>query len=124
MQSFDDDRESMRPGSDPIESLLRHDASEHAAAYIDDAGFTAKVMAALPPEIAPVPAWRKPAVALMWGVACVGAALALPQVAIDVGREAFSLLAAQRVSLPHVGMALALLGVGTFSAAAYALRQD
>ena len=53
-----------------------------------------------------------------------GAALALPQVAIDVGREAFSLLAAQRVSLPHIGMALALLGVGTWSAAAYALRQD
>ena len=124
MQPFDDNREATSIVADPIESLLRHDAGEHAAAYIDDAGFTAKVMAALPPEISPVPAWRKPAVVVMWAVACAAAALALPQVAIDVGREAFSLLAAQRVSLPHVGMALALLGLGTFGAAAYALRQD
>jgi len=125
MQAFDDDRQPMSIAADPIEVLLRDDAGEHASVYIDDAGFTASVMEALPPPIAAVPAWRRPAVALMWGVACFGTALALPQVAIDVGREAFSLLAAQRVSLPHVGMTLALLlGAGTFSAAAYALRQD
>jgi hypothetical protein len=111
-----------RSGDDWIEAALR-DASV-SSEYIDDAGFTARVMATLPPELEAVPAWRKPAVAVMWAVAAAGACVALPQFAIDVGREAFGLLAAHRVSLPQIGVALALLGFSTWSAAAYALRND
>lgn len=113
-----------RSGDDWLDAALRDDAAEHASAYVADGGFTAKVIAALPPDIASAPAWRKPAVAVIWSAAAVGASVALPQVAIDVAREAFSLLAAHRVSLPQIGMALALLGFATWSAAAYALRND
>ena len=119
----------MKAESDPtspdwLEVALRSDAVEHAGAYIDDAGFTAKLMASLPSPIQSLPAWRKPAVVLMWGVAAAGACVALPKVAIDVGREAFGLLAAHPVSIPQIGVALALLGFATWSAAAYALRND
>ena len=113
-----------RSDGDWVETVLRGDAAEHASAYLDDNGFTAKVMTMLPPTVQTVPAWRKPAVAVMWGVAAAGACVALPQVAIDVGREAFSLLAAQPVSIPQIGVALVLLGVATWSAAAYALNDD
>ena len=121
----------MKSGPDPnfanddwIEVALRNDAAEHASDYLDDSGFTAKVMTSLPPPAASVPAWRKPAVAVMWGVAAVGTCVALPQVAIDVGREAFGLLATHPVSIPQIGVALALIGFATWSAAAYALRND
>jgi hypothetical protein len=109
---------------DWLETALREDAAEHASVYLDDEGFTASVMAALPPAMQPVPAWRKPAVTAMWSAAAIGACVALPQFAIDVGREAFSLLAAQPVSLPQIGVTLALLGFAMWSAAAYALRND
>lgn len=111
-------------GDDWLEQALRHDAAEHSYAYLDDGGFTAKVVAALPPAVQSVPAWRRPALATMWGVAAVGACVALPQVAIDVGRGAYGLLAAQPVSISNIGVALALLGLATWSAAAYALRND
>ena len=109
---------------DWLEAALRADAASHAHAYIDDAGFTAKMMTGLPPPIEPVPAWRKPVVTAIWGVAVAGACVAMPQAAIDVGREAFALLAGQRLSIPTIGVALAVLGLGTWSAAAYALRND
>lgn len=109
---------------DWLEDALRHEAAEHAGAYLDDHGFTARVMAALPETVSWVPAWRRPAVATMWGLAVAGASVALPQAAIDVGREAFSLLVAHPVSIPQIAVALVLLGLATSSAAAYALRND
>lgn len=109
---------------DWLEDALRREAAEHAGVYLDDDGFTAKVMAALPQTVSLVPAWRKPAVATMWVLAVAVVGVALPQVAIDVGREAFSLLVAHPVSIPQIGAALVLLGLATSSAAAYALRND
>jgi hypothetical protein len=109
---------------DWIERVLRDDANEHAGTYLDDEGFTARVMATLPAPMASAPRWRKPAVMAMWAAAAAGAAIALPEIAVDVGREAFRLLAAQPVSLPQIGAALALLGLASWSAAAYALRSD
>ena len=111
-------------GDDWLEQVLRHDAAEHSSAYLEDGGFTAKVVASLPPAVQSVPAWRKPALVTMWVVAAAGACVALPQVAIDVGRGAFGLLAAHPVSISQIGVALALLGFATGSAAAYALRND
>jgi hypothetical protein len=111
-------------GHDWLEDLLAADAREHASAYIADEGFTARMMAQLPPAAAPVLRWRKPVVAVMWAVAAAGAAIALPEAAVDVGREAFRLLAAHPFSLPQIGATLAALGLATWGAAAYALRSD
>ena len=109
---------------DLIESALRRDAADHASVYIDDDGFTARVMAQLPPAMQPVPRWRKPAVAVLWGVAAAGAGAALPGVALEIGREAFRLLAGHPVSLPQIASMLALFGFATWSAAAVALRNN
>ena len=111
-------------GDDWLESILRNDAADHAHAYVDDAGFTRRVVETLPLPESAVPAWRKPAVLGLWTLAAAGSAVALPGVAIDVGREAFKLLAAQPVSLPQIAAAVVVIALGTWSAAAYALRQD
>jgi hypothetical protein len=108
---------------DWLDAVLAADAREHGASYLDDQGFTARVMAALPASVA-VPRWRKPALVALWSAAALGTAAALPGVALDVGREAFRLLAAQPVSLPQIAVALAAIGVVTWSAAAWALRSD
>jgi len=112
------------PDDDWLDSALAADAREHAASYVGDQGFTARVMDALPAPGAAVPRWRKPALVALWSAAAIGAAAALPGVALDVGREAFRLLAAQPVSLAQIAAALAGAGVLTWSAAAWALRSD
>jgi hypothetical protein len=109
---------------DWLEQALRGEVREHRAGYLDDDGFTARVMAALPAAVAPLPTWRRPAVAAIWAVAAAGLAVALPGVAVDVGREAFRLLATQPVSLANLGVVLAALGVGTWFAAAWTLQRD
>jgi hypothetical protein len=81
-------------------------------------------MAALPAAVEILPRWRRPAVMAIWAAAAAGMAVALPGVVVDVGREAFRLLAAQPVSLPQIAVALAAIGVVTWSAAAWALRSD
>jgi len=110
-------------GDDWLDAALAADAREHGSSYLDDQGFTARVMAALPAPIA-VPRWRKPALVALWGAAAIGTATALPGVALDAGREAFRLLAAQPVSLPQIVAVLAAIGAVTWSAAAWALRSD
>jgi hypothetical protein len=109
---------------DWLEQALRAQAREHRDAYLDDAGFTARVIDALPPAVEPVPTWRRPVVATLWAAAAAAGALALPGVALDVGREAFRLLAAQPVSLPQIATALVAVGAVTWTAAAWALRSD
>ena len=105
-----------------LDRLLAADASAHAT-YLDDAGFTAHVMSALPPPAA-MPRWRKPAVTALWAVAGLGGALALPGAALDVSREAFRLLAAQPFTLSGLAAALVALGVVTWTGTAWALRRD
>lgn len=113
-----------RPDDDWLDRALRAHGDEHRAAYLDDAGFAARVLAALPPVPEVVPAWRRPAVAVLWAVAGALACVALPGAALDVGREAFRLLAAQPVSLAQIGVTPAALGAATWAAAAWALRGD
>jgi hypothetical protein len=120
--SIDNDRELRHDAW--IDEVLKADAREHADDYILDDGFTARVVAELPPAIAPTPRWRRPAVVALWGAAAAGAAIALPDLALGVGREAFRLLAAQPISLPQIGAALVAIGIATWSAAVYALRND
>jgi len=106
-----------------LDHLLAQDAAVHDAEYLDDAGFTASVMSALPPA-ALVPRWRKPAVTALWATAGLGIAFALPGAALDVSREAFRLLAAQPFTLSGVAAALVALGVVTWTGTAWALRRD
>jgi hypothetical protein len=109
---------------DWLDELLVADAREHAARYHADDGFTARVMGGLPASEHALPAWRRPAVAAMWGLAAAGAVVSFPDIAIDVGREAFRLLAAQPISLPQIVATLAAMGLATWGAAAWALRSD
>jgi len=108
-------------GTDWLDGLLNADAREDRASYIADEGFTARVMHALPLPLT-LPAWRKPAVVALWGVALAGVSLALPGVALDVAREAYRLLGAHPVSLSGMVGALLFAGALSWSAAAYALR--
>ncbi|HVF66005.1 MAG TPA: hypothetical protein VNE58_18615 [Casimicrobiaceae bacterium] len=112
-----------RPAGDWLDEALAGDAFA-TGPHIDDAGFTARVMATLPAAVPVVPAWRRPAVALIWGLAAIGGAIALPDVAVDVARETFRLLAAKPLSLLQIAAALSIVGFATVSAAAYALRND
>ena len=63
-----------------LERALADDAAEHRAAHVDDAGFTARVMAALPAPLA-APRWRKPVEWALWGVAGTAIAASLPSAA-------------------------------------------
>jgi hypothetical protein len=101
---------------DWLDRALAESARDHAAAYVDDDGFTARVMRALPPRAA-LPAWRKPAVAALWAVAGVGLAYAVPGVAVDVAGETLRLLAAKPFALSEIAALLALAGAGMWTAA-------
>jgi len=106
-----------------LEAALRADGREHRAQYLDDAGFTARVMAALPAPLA-LPAWRRPALMLLWALAGLGIALALPGAVVDVAYDVMRVVAGQRVSLSDIGAAVVALGVAAWAAAAFALRDD
>jgi hypothetical protein len=109
------------PARDWLDGLLESDARDERSAYIADAGFTARVMQALPAPLT-LPAWRKPAVVALWGVALAGIALALPSAALDIAREAYRLLGAHPVSLSGMVSALVFAGALSWSVGAYALR--
>ncbi|NDP44039.1 MAG: hypothetical protein GZ089_15195, partial [Aromatoleum sp.] len=89
------------PAEDWLDTALFADGVEHRADYVNDAGFTARVMAALPPP-ATLPAWRKPALIGLWALAAVGIAVALPGTMTDVTREVFRIIGGQPVSLPGI----------------------
>ena len=108
--------------ADWLSRILAEDARDRGGDYVDDAGFTARVMAALPAPVAP-PAWRTPALAALWGVAAVGLAVALPGAAVDVARETFRLFAAKPFTLYEVAAVLGIAGLGTWTTAIYAWRR-
>jgi hypothetical protein len=108
--------------ADWLDAALAADGASHRDDYLDDAGFTARLMAALPAP-ATLPAWRKPALSVLWAAAGLGAAFALPTAASDVARELFR-LAAHPVSLLEIAAAIAALGAISWAGAAYVLRQD
>ena len=108
--------------SDWLDRLLADDAAAHAHDYIDDAGFTAKVMAELPAP-ATLPAWRKPAVTALWATVGLGLAFTLPGAAVDVAREAFKFFAAKPFSLSDVLAVIALAGAGMWTTAIVAWKR-
>jgi hypothetical protein len=108
-------------GDDWLDRLLADDARAHRDAYVADEGFTTRVMQALPAPLT-LPAWRKPVVMALWGVAAAGVALAMPSAVLDVGREAYRLLATYPVSLSGIAGAVVAMIALTSAAAAYTLR--
>lgn len=116
-------RESDAPTGDRLDAALRAQGAAHRDEYIDDDGFTARVIEALPPPVA-LPAWRKPVVAALWTVGSTGAAMAFPGVLTDLAREMLRLLGAHPISLPGIATAIAALAVATWAGAAYTLRRN
>jgi hypothetical protein len=108
---------------DWLEAAHHADGREQRADYLDDAGFTARVMAALPAPMA-LPAWRRPALTLLWALAGLGIALALPGAVFDVTHDVMGLIVGQRVSLSGIGAAVVALGLATWAAAVVVLRSD
>lgn len=109
---------------DGMEQLLADDARGHRDHYLDDAGFTARVMAELPaPAPAAVPRWRKPALTSLWASAGLGLAFALPGTVLDVTRGTFALLAGRSFSLYEVASIVVVLGLATWTGTAVALKR-
>jgi len=108
---------------DWLERLLAEDGRDHRAGYLADDGFTARVAAGLPAPVA-MPAWRKPALALLWTIAALGVALALPAAFAEAASVVVRLLGRQPISLAGVATGLAALGVASWAGAVYALRRD
>ena len=75
-------------------------------------------------RLATLPAWRKPAVAVLWTAAAVGLALALPGTVADVAHLVTRILAAQPISLANIATGVVALGLASWAAAAYALRRN
>jgi hypothetical protein len=113
---------SSEPDGDWLDAALRADGRDHRAGYVEDAGFTARLMAKLPAPVA-LPAWRKRALTLLWSGAGVGIALALPGAVTDVTREWFRVVAGHPVSLVQIAGTLVVLGVASWSAMLWALRR-
>jgi hypothetical protein len=109
-------------GDDWVDSALRRDGVRHRADYLDDGGFTARVMAKLPPP-ATLPAWRKPVLTFIWAAAGIGVALALPGTATDVVHEIVRVFM-HPVSTAQIVAGVAMLGAATWAAAAFALKHD
>lgn len=116
-------RSTATDDDDWLDVALRAEGCEHRGAYIDDAGFTARVMVALPAPAA-LPAWRRPMLTALWATAGLGIALALPGTVYDVARDVLGLIVGQRVSLAGIAAGLTALGVATWAAAVVALRDD
>jgi len=108
---------------DWLEATLRTTAAGHRDDYIDDDGFTARVLDALPPP-ATLPAWRKPVVAMLWVAAGLGAAVALPGTLTDVVREVMRIIGGHPVSLPGIATGIAALAAASWVAVGYTLRRS
>jgi len=106
-----------------LDDVLRADGREHRAGYLDDDGFSARVMSQLPAPAA-LPAWRKPALAALWAGAGIGIALALPAAFGDFAHEILRIILAQRMSLTGVGASVLVLGASAWAAAAMVLRGE
>jgi hypothetical protein len=110
-------------GSDWLESALRSDAAAFRDEYLPDDGFTARVAATLPPP-ATLPAWRKPALALLWMVAAGVGALAMPDAFRSVAGTLFDLLGHHPVGLAQIATGIAATGAAGLLAAVWVLRDE
>jgi hypothetical protein len=115
--------ERTHAGDDWLESALHADARDHAATYLADDGFTARVLAGLP-QPATLPAWRRPVVALLWLAVVIAGVAMLPAWFDDVFRGVAALVVGHRFGLADVAAILTLLGGATWSTLLYAARAE
>jgi hypothetical protein len=108
---------------DWLDDVLRDAGRVHREEYIADDGFTRSLMAKLPEAVA-LPAWRRPAVALLWVLAVGGVMVALPGVFEDLFRGAMAVFTGHRLGLPDIAAALVLFGGVAWSTLLYAMRSD
>jgi hypothetical protein len=109
--------------ADWLDTALKAAGQEHRAAYIADAGFTARVMARLP--VAPMlPAWRRPVIFLLWLLAGAAALISLPGAFDDAFRGGVALLVARPLGLADIAMLLALCGAAAWGSLIYVARSS
>ena len=119
----DQPRSAITAEDDWLDAALRADGEAHRDLYLDDGGFTARIMASLPAPVA-LPAWRRPVLLVLWALAGLGLAFALPGVVLDVIYDVIRLVVGQSVSLSGMGAALVAIAVAAWAAAAFVLRDD
>ena len=110
-------------GGDWLDDMLRDAGREYRADYLADDGFTQGVMAQLP-EPATLPAWRRPAVALLWLLGIGAVTFALPGVFEELFRTAVALLVGHRLGLTDIAVAMVLFAGAAWSTVVYAMRSD
>lgn len=114
---------SLSAADDWLDTVLHADAREHRAAYLDDDGFTARLMSNLPAPIA-LPAWRIPALTTLWATAGIGISVALPGAVVNFAHEVVRMIVGQPVSMTGIAAGVVALGAATWGATAIALRDD
>jgi len=119
----DQPRSAINAEADWLDVALRAEGEAHRDSYLDDGGFTARIMSALPAPVA-LPAWRRPVLLVLWALAGLGLAFALPSVVLDVTYDVMRLVLGQSVSFSGIGAALVAIAVATWAAAAFVLRDD
>lgn len=107
---------------DWLDRALLEGSAERAGAYIDDDGFTARVMAMLPAPLEPA-RWRRPVLLLLWGVAIAGLAVTLPQTLVDATRNAVRLIAGRPFALSDIASIVAVAGAAMWTATWVAWRR-
>ncbi|HWZ70104.1 MAG TPA: hypothetical protein VN326_01325 [Casimicrobiaceae bacterium] len=110
-------------GDDWLDAMLREAGREHRADYIADDGFSQRVMAQLP-EPATAPAWRRPAVVLLWVLGAGALMFSLPGLFEQVFRGAVAVLAGHRLGLADVALALLLFSGAAAGTLVYAARSE
>ncbi|MGH8798792.1 MAG: hypothetical protein ACREX7_00995 [Casimicrobiaceae bacterium] len=106
-------------GNDWLDAALEAAGCEHRAAYVADEGFTARVLVRLP--ITPtLPAWRRPAIALLWVLGGAAAMVALPGAFDSAFRGAVALLLARPLGLTDLAVMLAVCGAAAWGSLLYA----
>jgi di/tricarboxylate transporter len=113
----------IRSSDDWLDAALRAEGAAHRAGYVDDDGFTARLMAALPPPVAALPDWRRKALFGLWAAAAVGTAFALPGTMAEVTREVLRIVAGHPVSLPGIVTGVVALFAASWAGVGVALRR-
>ena len=108
---------------DWLDAALEAAAQEHRAAYVADDGFTANIMAQLPPAPT-LPAWRRPVIALLWLLAGAAALVSLPGAFDDAFRGSVALLLGHRLGLADFALLLVLCGGAAWTSLVYAARAN